>query len=280
MARIFTTEISENEYIGDSLTTINTNFNTLDTSCQVISSFFASGSAGVAQIIAGTNITLSPVNGSGIVTINSTGGNGTDTEVRALTSNWESTYTTVRDTSSSWSGSLTSIISETNISGLSSTETYYYLNSNSDRGIISTSTKVFPDTGDFTLSANKIYEVNWDIFNNSENYSNIFSLSASNTFANVNMFITAAIDLTSTGNAAPTIKGTLLQTNNIINLQPVGFSSSIFGPWSGNYGTIKAIIETSDITTICLTVSGDSRAGGSFTTLKGSKGNAKWIGNA
>ena len=40
MAREFTTEIYDNEYIGDSLVTINNSFNALDTSCQTINSNF------------------------------------------------------------------------------------------------------------------------------------------------------------------------------------------------------------------------------------------------
>lgn len=40
MAREFTTEIYDNEYIGDSLVTINNNFNNLDTSSQTINSNF------------------------------------------------------------------------------------------------------------------------------------------------------------------------------------------------------------------------------------------------
>lgn len=40
MSRIYTTEINENEYIGDSLVTINSNFNSLDTSSQDINNAF------------------------------------------------------------------------------------------------------------------------------------------------------------------------------------------------------------------------------------------------
>ena len=40
MAREFTTEIYDNEYIGDSLVTINNSFNNLDTSCQTVNSNF------------------------------------------------------------------------------------------------------------------------------------------------------------------------------------------------------------------------------------------------
>ena len=34
------------------------------------------GSSGVSQIVAGTNVTISPIGGTGVVTINSTGGGG------------------------------------------------------------------------------------------------------------------------------------------------------------------------------------------------------------
>lgn len=40
MAREFTTEIYNNEYIGDSLVTINNNFNALDNSSQTINNNF------------------------------------------------------------------------------------------------------------------------------------------------------------------------------------------------------------------------------------------------
>ena len=42
MAREFTTEIYDNEYIGDSLVTINNSFNALDTSSQTINNNFNS----------------------------------------------------------------------------------------------------------------------------------------------------------------------------------------------------------------------------------------------
>jgi len=42
VAREFTTEIYDNEYIGDSLVTINNSFNALDTSSQTINNNFNS----------------------------------------------------------------------------------------------------------------------------------------------------------------------------------------------------------------------------------------------
>jgi hypothetical protein len=50
---------------------------------------YSAGAAGVTQIVAGTNVTISPVGGTGVVTINATGGGGggggTVTSVAALT---------------------------------------------------------------------------------------------------------------------------------------------------------------------------------------------------
>ena len=50
---------------------------------------YSAGASGVSQIVAGTNVTISPVGGTGVVTINATGGGGggggTVTSVAALT---------------------------------------------------------------------------------------------------------------------------------------------------------------------------------------------------
>ena len=49
---------------------------------------YSAGASGVSQIVAGTNVTISPVGGTGVVTINATGGgggSGTVTSVAALT---------------------------------------------------------------------------------------------------------------------------------------------------------------------------------------------------
>jgi hypothetical protein len=50
---------------------------------------YSAGASGVSQIVAGTNVTISPVGGTGVVTINATGGGGggggTVTNVSALT---------------------------------------------------------------------------------------------------------------------------------------------------------------------------------------------------
>jgi hypothetical protein len=50
---------------------------------------YSAGASGVSQIVAGTNVTISPVGGTGVVTINATGGGGggggTVTNVAALT---------------------------------------------------------------------------------------------------------------------------------------------------------------------------------------------------
>jgi hypothetical protein len=45
----------------------------------------SSGSSGVSQIVAGTNVSISPAGGTGIVTINASGGGGTWTTVQNST---------------------------------------------------------------------------------------------------------------------------------------------------------------------------------------------------
>ena len=70
MAREFTTEIYDNEYIGDSLVTINNNFNTLDTSCQTINTLLTSFLPLTGGIISGN---LSVTNGLTATTIFTTG---------------------------------------------------------------------------------------------------------------------------------------------------------------------------------------------------------------
>jgi hypothetical protein len=56
--------ISENECIGDSLQTINNALTSLDTAVA------AAAGSGVTQIVAGSNISISPTGGTGVVTIN------------------------------------------------------------------------------------------------------------------------------------------------------------------------------------------------------------------
>jgi hypothetical protein len=268
MARTYTTEINDNEYIGDSLNTINTNFSNLDTSCQTISSFFTSGSAGVAQIIAGTNVTISPIEGTGVVTINSTGGSSSvDTGVRALTSNWESTYETVNTLSSTWTGTTYNI-------SASSLETNYYLNATSSRGNIGATTPVFSNNV-INLSANRIYEINWDIYYRTENTSTGFILSADNLFANLNaVAIILARNLSASFVASPVKTGALLRTDSVITLVPTGLDTvGVFGPFQANIIT-NIEVGTSD-TTILLAASGNNN--GALTIYRGSKSIAKQL---
>ncbi len=62
-----TTAIDGNQCIGDSLATINTNFDSLDTAVCNLSSNY------VSQIVAGSNIAISPVGGTGIVSVSASG---------------------------------------------------------------------------------------------------------------------------------------------------------------------------------------------------------------
>lgn len=88
--------ISDQQCIGDSLETINGSFIELDSRTVTLSSNLVSSvaslsstisslsssvitlieSSGVTQIVAGSNITISPLSGKGVVTINSLGGGG------------------------------------------------------------------------------------------------------------------------------------------------------------------------------------------------------------
>ena len=76
--------ISEDQCIGDSLDIINDSFVELDSRTLSLSSNLATATTNISvisssyvkQIVAGSNITISPVGGTGIVTINSTGGGG------------------------------------------------------------------------------------------------------------------------------------------------------------------------------------------------------------
>jgi hypothetical protein len=63
------TQISQNECIGNSLSAINNNFSKVGTRVDALE---ASLSTNVQKIVAGSNITISPLSGSGVVTINST----------------------------------------------------------------------------------------------------------------------------------------------------------------------------------------------------------------
>lgn len=78
-----------------------------------LSSTWGAATAGVTQIVAGTNVTISPPGGTGVVTINAAGGggggNGADTEVRALTARFQSTTSTVSATSGRWETSYTQV---------------------------------------------------------------------------------------------------------------------------------------------------------------------------
>jgi hypothetical protein len=75
---------------------------------------YSAGAAGVSQIVAGTNVTISPAGGTGVVTINATGGggggSGTVTNVSALTLG-----TTGTDLSSSVANSTTTPVITLNV---------------------------------------------------------------------------------------------------------------------------------------------------------------------
>jgi len=58
---------------------------TVDAQGRLTSATSGTVATGVTQIVAGTNVTVSPVGGTGVVTVNSTGGGGTITEVVAGT---------------------------------------------------------------------------------------------------------------------------------------------------------------------------------------------------
>jgi hypothetical protein len=62
---------------------------------------------GVTQIVAGTNITISPTSGSGIVTINSTGGSSTGSAFTNISASGTASVNTLRVYGTSASGSLT-----------------------------------------------------------------------------------------------------------------------------------------------------------------------------
>ena len=57
------------------------------------------GGGDVSKIVAGDNVTISPVGGTGNVTVNAV---NTGSDVSTLSSNWEGTYTTVQANSASW----------------------------------------------------------------------------------------------------------------------------------------------------------------------------------
>jgi hypothetical protein len=63
------TQISPSECIGNSLSAINSNFSQIGTKVDAIETTLGTN---VSKIVAGTNITVSPSSGTGIVTINST----------------------------------------------------------------------------------------------------------------------------------------------------------------------------------------------------------------
>ena len=79
----------------------------------------ASGSAGVTQIVAGTGITISPVGGTGAVTVNATGGSGGVSSLNALTGalSLTSTGSTITITPSGSTIDLESTVSGYNLGG-------------------------------------------------------------------------------------------------------------------------------------------------------------------
>jgi hypothetical protein len=81
-----------------------------------LSSTWGGATAGVTQIVAGTNVTISPPGGTGVVTINAAGGgggggSGADTAVRDLTARFQSTTSTVSSTSGNWNTSYNQVLS-------------------------------------------------------------------------------------------------------------------------------------------------------------------------
>ena len=71
--------------------------------------FGTPGGGAVGQIVAGNNITISPEGGTGVVTINATGGGGGGSDVSGLSGSWQSTYTTMTALSSGWQDTYTRV---------------------------------------------------------------------------------------------------------------------------------------------------------------------------
>ena len=98
---VYTTTNNNSAGWNSNYTTTNTN-SALWQSVYTTVSAFSANWTGVTQIIAGTNITVSPMGGTGVVTINSTGGGASLGDIPTLSANWNSTYTTTNTFSSSW----------------------------------------------------------------------------------------------------------------------------------------------------------------------------------
>jgi hypothetical protein len=101
---------------------LNVTGNILSGGVNLYDIFGAPGGGAVGQIVAGTNITISPEGGTGIVTINATGGGGGGgSDVSGLSGSWQSTYTTMTALSSGWQDTYTRV--DTNAADWQSTYT-------------------------------------------------------------------------------------------------------------------------------------------------------------
>ena len=127
---LITTQINKINFTGSGVTTTAGNFNditvlinggggpSISSSYAVSSSYAANG--GVTQLLAGSNITLSPTNGVGQVTISSTGGSGGsgNTSTGSYGSFYSTqTQTNVASTARSMSLNVTDITNGVSISG-------------------------------------------------------------------------------------------------------------------------------------------------------------------
>ena len=90
--------------------TYSVGFSSLYTTVYTNSATWQTGGGGsVTQIVAGTNVTVSPGGGTGIVTVNATGGSANLGEVPVLSANWNSTYTTTNTNSALWQSVYTTV---------------------------------------------------------------------------------------------------------------------------------------------------------------------------
>ena len=71
-------------------------------------SWTGGGGGGVTQIVAGSNVSISPTGGTGQVTINATA-DGIGSDVSTISANWENTYTTVAANSANWTSAYTAV---------------------------------------------------------------------------------------------------------------------------------------------------------------------------
>ncbi len=209
------------------------------------------GGGAVSKIVAGDNVTISPVGGTGNVTVNAT---NTGSDVSTLSANWEATYNTVTTKEPTWDDTTTTVAAYSAAWGTDGGSDVSTLSANWEATYNTVSTK--ESTWDTAASTVTAKEGNWD-----SAYSTVQSSSASWAGGSY------VGDLSGNWNSAYNTTSALSAgwQSNYLN------TNDLSARWSGTASTVQANSATwSEVGSDVSTISGNWE--GTYSTMQTNSG--------